>query len=59
MVQVDIPAAFAMGQILAMAGRKSLKMGNRSAGNGLGRCGVSQGRGKGADQAGREQVPSR
>lgn len=30
MVQVDIPAAFAMGQVLAMVGRKSLKMGHQS-----------------------------
>jgi hypothetical protein len=30
MVQVDIPAAFAMGQLLAMVGRKSLKTGQPS-----------------------------
>jgi len=30
MFQVDIPAAFAMGQVLAMVGRKSLKMGHQS-----------------------------
>jgi len=30
MVQVDIPAAFAMGQLLALAGRKSLKTGQPS-----------------------------